>query len=434
MGQLDTLHKCSLGTSDFQLEDFEYGKEPVVKDGLRVGDRVFIRGTGWVEAASATALATALAAAETPFSTSGDNVQIFGPQSSLMVDLPAAVCVNGGPHVSFKVGRGLQDSAGGVLRRFDFQIAAETKAFPGGSSPGPSYSGKVATAPDGLRVVTYNGEIVGDPFSVPDEFRKVLDGFRQLYTLPLWVASYELETNIDQDRGRFRITFTEMAYPLPHEGTDDDKGYKNFAVEGSASLRRDRDEQMRLVRSWTFDLLVVGDVDKLLTVLRPNLPILRETVSVTVFPHQRVSAEFVTVTGGNGNALMNWQAAFHYEHPAVNVYRQLTYPGVDPVLVRKERTVGRLTFSGSMTGAGVFIDPPPAPKDLVLLEQPRRSWVVVNEIERRTDFSYVMAIGPGDRVTPAELLAALQRPVDKIPPIPPYLDPSKNPVPALGGK
>lgn len=414
---LSTIHRCTLGGADFQLEDFTFEGRPVVNNGVRTGTQVVLRGQGWLEAGDAAGLAAAITAAMGSCEVSGEDFEAFGPGSVSLLKLPAATCLNGGPHVAFKVEGGLQDA--GLARHFSFELAAETIQISGGGGDEttPAYGLTLETAPDGLRVVTWTGDITAAAGDAYEQFTTLLEDFAKAYALPLWVVSHRFEQNVAGDRGRFTVRAVESAEPLPAAGSED------FAVDGTGSSRLARDEQMRMTLVLDYDLAFRGDVDKLVTILRPQeWPVLSETVERTRFPHPRVRASFVTLTGGNGNALMNWDARLDYTAPGVGIYEERRYSGLPPVLVLSEQSVGRLVFSGSLVGAGVYIDPPQPPAGLALLERPRRVWAEPNGIERRTEWSYVLAIAPGDKVKPEDVVKLLARPTKingtDIPPIP----------------
>jgi hypothetical protein len=414
---LDTLHRCTLGGSSFQLEDFTYGGRPVVNSGVRIGTEVVLRGEGWLEAGDAAALAAAISAAMGSCQVSGKDFEVFGPGNVSLLKLPSAQCLNGGPHVSFEIEGGLQDA--GQARHFNFELSAQTiEVSGGGGEETPaSYALTLETSPDGLRVVTWTGDIAAAAGDAYEQFTKLLEEFAKGYALPTWVVSHRFEQNVAGDRGRFTVRAVESAEPLPAADPED------FAVDGTGSSRLSRDEQMRMTLVLEYNLAFRGDVDKLVALLRPQeWPVLSETVERTRFPHPQVHATFVTLTGGNGNALMNWDARLDYTAPGVGIYEERRYSGLPPVLVLSEQSVGRLVFSGSLVGAGVYIDPPQPPAGLVLLERPRRVWAEPNGIERRTEWTYALAIAPGDKVKPEDVVKLLARPLKingkDVPPIP----------------
>jgi hypothetical protein len=420
---LANLHKCSIGSADFQLEDFAEDNDAVVKDGRQTGRRLTIRGTGWVEAESGDwgDLVVRITEAVQSFSTSGKDVIIYGFANNPLRTIPAAMCLNGGPYVNFKILPGLGASSSSVTRRFAFEISAETLDLSGQPPAAPTYQAKVETAPDGLRVITWTGEISTVPGGVQDAFDQMGEQFGKAYPQPRWVLSYTFEQNLAGDKGKFTLVVNESAEDLP--GVDD----KTLAVDGSASFVTDRDEQMRLTRTWGYDLAVVGDPVALLGVIRPaGVPLLRESVQFGRYPHKRLQASFVTVTGGDGNALLNWTCRFQLED-AGKVYDRVEYPGLVPIYVARPLSDPTLRISGAAIGAQTWIDPPTLPADWPLLEKPRRTREVLNAVEYRVEWDYLVGLPPDSKTTYASRLVLLFRPKD-VKPLPEAVDPGKVPT------
>lgn len=418
MALLDSIHRCSIGSAGFQLIDFEEVNEPVVRDGRQTGRRLSLRGDGWVESdpANPTDLAEKIVSAVSAFTLSGRDVIVYGPSGSTLRSIPAASCLNGGPHVGFRILPGLRDAAG--IRRFGFEISAETVELNGQPAAGPTYQVKVETSPDGIRIITWTGELSTGAGSAAAAFVELGETFSKAYPLPRWSLSHTFEQNLTGDKGRFTLTVEENHTDLPANGT------AAVAVSGSASVRTVRDEQMRLTTVYDFDVLVTGDVAQLLTELRPKVPVLHEVVHVGKFPHQRLTASFVTLTGGNGNALMNWSASFVYVMPAL-IHDPIQFGGTDILFVAtKGVRPGRLTFTGFSVGAGVYINPPAVPADdYPLAEAPVITWSAPNEIERRTAWTYVLWVHPDEILNVERLRHMLLRPTQNVPPIPAHLAP-----------
>lgn len=320
---------------------------------------------------------------------SGEDFEIFGPGDVTLTKVLAAKCVGGGPHIECSVRPGLADAQG--ARHFNFTVSAETVADatePDDTQPASRRS--VATGPDGLRVITWSGELVSDDLG--GAFTALLKSFRDLYKLPTWVVSYEFQEGGD-GHASFTLAATEMREGLPQLTTGDGEAATDGAVDGQASFRVERSEQMELIKTYAYELVVVGDVEQILAMIRPEGHILRESVDVQRYGSQRLRALFVTLEGGDGSALMAWNASLHYEQPEA-VYDVRYYPGVQPVLIRRPATMGRLTFSGSATCAGVFLPAPRPPASLFMIDQPRVTHTRVNAVEFRVDWQYVVAVDP----------------------------------------
>lgn len=420
---LATVHKCSIGSADFQLDDFEEDNAPIVKDGRQTGRRLSIRGKGWVEAEEGDwgDLLIRVKEAANSFSVSGKDAIIYGYGNNPIRSIPAAMCLNGGPYVSFKILSGLAPGSSLLTRRFEFEISAETLDLSGSPPAAPTYQVKVETAPDGMRVITWTGEISTVPGGVQSAFDTMGETFRNAYPKPRWVLSYTFEQNLVGDKGKFSLVVNESVEDLP--GVDE----ATFAVDGSASFNRERDEQMRLTRTWSYDLAVVGDPMALLTVIRPvDVPLLRESVQLGRYPHKRLQATFVTLTGGDGNALLNWTCRFQLED-APKVYDRVEYPGLVPIYVARPLSDPTLRVSGSAIGAQTWIDAPTLPADWPLLEKPRRTREVLNAVEYRIEWDYLVGLPPDSKTKFASQLALLFRPKD-VKPLPGAVDPGKVPT------
>jgi hypothetical protein len=424
---LANVHKCSIGSADFQLDDFDEENAPVVKDGRQTGRRLSIRGRGWVEGEGGDwgDLLVRVKEAADAFSVSGRDAIIYGYGNNPIRTIPAALCLNGGPYVSFKILPGLTPGSSLSTRRFEFEISAETLDLSGSPPAAPTYQVKVETAPDGMRVITWTGEISAAPGGVQSAFDKMGETFRKAYPGPRWVLSFTFEQNMVGDKGKFSLVVNESVEDLP--ALDD----ATLAVEGSASFVRDRDEQMRLQRTWSYDLAVVGDPVALLAAIRPQgVPLLRESVQIGRYPHRRLQATFVTLAGGDGNALLNWTCSFHLSK-AATVYDKHRYPGLVPIYVAQPLDDSTLRVTGSAIGAKTWIEPPTLPSVWPQLAQPQRGWRVLNAIEWQTDWEFFVAIPPDAKINLADQLKLLSRPLD-VKPLPADVDPGKVPTGPAG--
>jgi hypothetical protein len=400
MTAFSNMLRCTVGGAALQLEDHRYSERPIVRGGGRAGSVATLSGQGWLEAADHSALAAALRAAEDNFRVSGQTIQVYGPGNVLLHELSSASFVEGGPHIEFTIEPGLQDGYG--ARRVTFTATGETTVDPGSGEQPNVPERRIATGPDNLKAVTWSGQISSTDIQATfDQLRAKFS--EQFKPSTHWVISYELRQSDTGTKGAFSLTATELVDDLPEspQGT---------AVSGRASFSRERDDQMRLTRTYEYDLVVVGDVDAVLDLIRPEGLILRESVSVGYYAQRSLRASFTTLAGGDGTALMNWQASFRFE-PSDFTYDEHRYPNTTPVLVQRPQGLGRVAFSGSATGAGVFIPPPSRPSTLRLLEPPQINQVRVNAVEYRTDWQYVWA---WDREL-EPLMYMLARPAENLP-------------------
>lgn len=402
MTEFPDLHACTLGSTSFQLQDFKLREDPIVVGSVRVGSKIAIDGVGYMQADTPGGFATALAQTFASFRVSGQDFEIFGVGGVSLIKLTNATCRRGGPYVSFDMLEGVQTPA--LQRAFRFRVLADTILLPDATDDGTSATRSVDTRPDGLRVITWAGELTGD--NVADRFAAVVGDFRDTYAWPRWVTSHRFDLNATGDVGGFQITGKELRGDLPVGPIGE-----AVAIDGDAVMRRGRDEQMRLTRVWDYDLLITGiDYQQVVDRLRANVqaivgettPILRESVQVTLISELRLRASFETLAGGDGNPLLNWTQSIRVVRPA-DVYSEVRYAGADPLLVREPAPVARLVQSGSAIGAGVWIMEPPPLGDAYLAE-PDVSYSLINGVERQTSWSYVRAY---DTAVP---LAGMTRP------------------------
>lgn len=412
MAQFDDLHRCTLGTSAFQLVDFKWREQPLPRGGFVVF-KVAIEGHGYVEADSPAQLTTRLKDVADSFRTPGLNFEVFGLGGASLVQLEASDLTGGGPLIGFEIMEAAQDPP--LTRSFRFTLLGERIAQPRpGTEPEEDVPAerRLRTRPDGLREIAWAGTMSGKGLEA--RFIKLIGRFRKLYPWRRWIVQYEFTQNAAGDFAAVLITGTETVFDLP--GPDEPDGLP-MVRDGDGVLRWERDEQMRLTRVWEYDLLVVGDAMVVRDLLRNELVklignggvILRETLSFGLVRENRLRLSFETLAGGNGNSLLNWTQTFRVHDPWPT-YEVLDFSGAEPMILRRPRGLGRIVQTGLAIGAGVWVkEPDPVLPDL-LLEQPEISYTYLNETERQTTWTYVMGFLPNSEPLGGVKLAALERP------------------------
>lgn len=378
MGEFDAILKCTYGgiTVPMQLEDWSYDSK-VIDDGR--SRTLSISGRGWIEAATWADLATAAEAVAAEMELSGRDFKVW-EGNVIARQILAAWCVDNGPHVDFQFEVGMTGPAG--VKFFTFTVTGKAQG-----DEDEQFRERITYRPDGLRTITRIGYVSGTAVATFDALQ--VAPFMAAYPTTNWVHSREVERNFAGDRLDYTLSAVELRTPLPGEP---------ITVEGTGRITTDRSEQMRLTKTWEFDLLVNGDYVAVLDLIRAEVAaggtvvILRESVAVTRFSETRINASFVTLAGGNGNRLMDWSQRFRIVRGDEPVWGEHRYPGPDPVLVLEPKGVRRLVQTGSAVGAGGYPVPPDALFPGALLAAPEIEHAFLNEIERQTSWTYVMAI------------------------------------------
>jgi hypothetical protein len=386
---LANVLRCTYGTVEFQLVTFDCEQAPVVGDWGRTGTACTVTGSGYVQGADAADFAAKAAAAFADLSASGRDFVVYGLGGQPLYTLAAAACVQGGPHPKPK-----QRLGSAPLRmEFDFTIQATTVLVltggGGGGAPAlDSFKVGVQFLADGRRVITRGGQVNG--VDTPAFFLgQVLPQFQAAFATGKWVIEGQYEVSSDASKSQLTYTAkaTELADTLPSGGGI-------TAVDGTYSTRQERDEQHRLTRTDTYDLLVTGDPWALVPVLRPQsttfnaLFVLRESIEVVSIPDRRLRASFTQLTGGDGSPLMNYGQTLSIAEGQQTTYEVIEYIGSDPLVIPKPTSVRRVEQSGSATCAGRFLQAPP-PLFPRLLEPPQVTYTHVNDVEKQTTWRYV---------------------------------------------
>jgi hypothetical protein len=404
MGFADTLLRCTLtGAAGFQLLDVSIDEQPVVKDLVRIATDVKISGKATIEADSPGAMTSALATLLSDTKLPGRDFEIFDFNTSVY-KITAANCIDG-PHVDVKIGEQSGESI--LVKPITFNVSARVSSTTGSYG----FKLKTFTRPDELRVVTQSGELSvqtlpGQPPASAQQifFGTILPAFVAAHPYPDWIVTHEYTT----DQTALSLTYTITAVEMLNE----------FVMptirDGEGVQRYERDEQMRLVKSTDFDLLVEGNVQDVIDRLRDIVAggdltsILREAAELTLYRENRLRLSFSQLEGGDGNALMNWTQKFEFTSWE-DAYDVREYPGPEPLLVRKPNSFGILIQSGSATGRAAYPRPPRPLFEDDLVERPKITASFDNYFEQTVTWNYAMAVDP-DTFFLGDHVAELSRP------------------------
>jgi hypothetical protein len=418
MAEFDAIFHCTYGGEAFQLKDYVLTSETTFgPGGKRTGTKVRVTGTGYVEATDAADLTAKLESIREAFQVDGADLVITGLGGGVQVEILAAQTTKSGPHVErFELG----ESAGwpALVKPVSFAIFADQPTLGTGGVPVDTYAVTTATRSDRLRQIGYAGELSGPDASA--HFRTVVlpQRFALFGLVPppgstggtggtggggaggggtgptpssgqagRWVPDYEDEVNDAGDVLRYRMTFTELEEAIPAAYLDAEIGVVDFEYTFSA----DRDDQMRLVETRQYDVLLTGNGYTLVRQLRPEPPIvvLRESVRHTSYRERRVQATFVTLAAGDGNDLLEWRQTVSYDRTEDPVFQAVEYEGLPPVLLRKIRPVQRARQSGRAVGLGKFPKaPPPVWGTANYAASPRVERNDLSNFEKETTWTY----------------------------------------------
>jgi hypothetical protein len=393
----DSFLSCSIGGANFRLQKYSVKRAAVVEENRgRVRWRVTVTGEGEAFGVDQASFTAAVAAASAAFSSSGQNLIIRGFNGSAMVSLLAASCVNKGPHFDFELGEHpapfrqmvkFTANADSISGQVDGGGGGETPDAPPGTEE--SYEQTVKVDVLGLRTVTRKGRVTG-PNAQNVFTASTLADARAAFPLPLWVVTHEMSASSSAQG--LELTFTinaqEMAGPLPATGDG-----AVYAVKGSATVRVERDDQMRRQSTYDFDLQVKGDpmalVDRLRELGPAARPVVRESVTLTTIEEPRLRASFTVLEGGDGSILLNFSQRVEVMQGEDVTYEPKLFSGCEPLLLQKPKGIVQIVQSGSATGAGAY---PAVPEPLldVHLAAPRITYEEISAFEKRVSWTYTL--------------------------------------------
>jgi hypothetical protein len=266
------IQKVTFGQATLSLTSYSVRAWAIVQEGVaRTGTRILFEGHGEVTGSDANDLATQLAAIPTNLAISGQDLKVFGLNSTLEYQLLAAQCWAGGPHGEFEI----IDGHTPLQKIVTIRIRTEQPTL--ANTAINNYTSQLSIRADGLETATWTGTISG-PNAVDYLLSTVLPQFRKSYPLPEWKVQYEYSlaqgttsaigggqpVPIQLPVVTYTISAVQFFGALPAT-------IAGFAVDGTAQQRAERDEQQRLNTTYSFDLLIVGNAIQLATSLLPEV-------------------------------------------------------------------------------------------------------------------------------------------------------------------
>lgn len=392
--------------SPFQVDKCGYSAEPIMQQDFgRIGTMVKIEGEGFFSCADQPSLKSAIDAITNAGQINGVDFNVMGPSGAIEFKLAAASCIEGGPNIGFKV---LGEGSGPYYRRLSFTVTGRTAS----TVLLNSFKLEIATGADGLERVTQTGIIVG--VATDSYFQQIiLPPFKSNYPASNWVVSYKVEypsggtLSWSNLQTRYSLSAVGMATPLP---------VVNGAtiVEGEVTSRQDRDDQQRIVVVTQYDLILSsGDYSAIVTALRPDPgdnQIIHESANYISVRQRRLNLSFSCLSSASNDNLLNYSrtAAITTSDDA---YTEFTYPGADPIAVKKPAALARVSDSGSMTGLGMFLQAPdPLLEDYE--ERPQLRLVAVNDYEMQTNWSRSMIQTDGTDIDVVSIVQQMGRPMN----------------------
>ncbi len=413
MADVETdFQRCSIGGANFVLLEYTFDKEPVTEENRgRVRWKVSLKGKGEVRGTNHADLSAKVAAVAAALAPSGQNITIFGFGDIAEVSLIGAQCINNGPHIGISLGT----YEAPFRRTFNFTVTAETvsggltgTAMPGETAPAESYEQSIKYSPTGLRTVSRKGDVNG--VAATNYFlQSSLAQAREQFPLPKWVLTHTYSAS-STSQG-LKVTYTieaiELAMPLPSADGN------TFAVDGDATKRVDRDDQMRKTTVLEIDVAVRGDPMALVDHVRQQYlagkAIMRETMQFTIIREPRVRMSFTVLEGGDGSTLLNFSQRLSVTKGEDAVYSTKLFPGCEPLLLQNPKGVIQIVQSGSATGAGEFPQVP-APIHDVHMSPPKIDYEDTSRFEKRVTWSYTMRATADQIADMTTLLAQIKRP------------------------
>lgn len=411
MGSLDAFLDCSIGGTGFQLVDYSVRSDPVIEEGIgRVGTRVQIEGEGYIESVSQAAHSAAIAAAIAGLDVAGQDIIVKGFGGVVELQLLAAWCKDGGPHVSFQMLP--QKDLSPLRRAFRFTATGERSWTAGEDpdDPGESaYREVIATEEGGMRTATITGQVRG-----PDALQRFSDIWLPFwfisYPQAQWTSKWQTDANWADDELKYTITFSELGEPLPE--------LPDGPWIGEVQLQKgaDFDERGLVTRTWAWEVVYGGDSSQIWSALRRKCEgiIIRQTASEQVYHQRRLSVTFTTLSGPDANIpdLLEWEHSVEIPTEGSGRLEATEYPGAGRALLAYTPAPAyAATQSGRATGLGRFPNAPGPlwPANLAEVPVISRRWV--NEYVAETSWRYAFL---ADSNTPFEMnataLEKLKRP------------------------
>jgi hypothetical protein len=427
MAALDAVMRCSIGSASMQLVDYSIARTKNLDEetGLITGSTVTLEGEGYLEATSASGLTAAIAAFVSAMDAAdGQNITIYGLNSTAELVLSAGGCINGGPIVDWQIEK--QQSAGQFRKHVSFTATAQTLTGSGldddggggGDDPASENRYKVSTGTgaDGRRTVAYEGSLTypGASAWLIDTF---IAGLTDKYPRERWVEKHMIEAagkgdglgGGADDSFDYTVTFEELAEDLPAEPDE------VTIYDGEVTQTRQKDSRGPVSFTWTYELLFSGPRSALEAAIRPAGTIIAETSELSTLKGRRLRASFTTLVGPDAAVadLLEWNRRVEstgtkgHEDPKV---KAAEYGLITPQLYWAEQMAYTAVETGRATGLR-FVEAPSPIFSANLSEAPRVSYEMLDDQVCQTTWTYLyVATGRDELKVTAGVAAKLRRP------------------------
>lgn len=385
---------CTIGgvapdSATFQLLDYGVVEKGVLSNGFRVGSDVEVTCRAVVQADTQANFSAALGAVAQFLRADRNDFIVKGVGGGTEFTLLAAVCADGGPHYESTLEAASGNDEAGIYRReFTFKVTGKTANGDSSNTPISSFKETIDTAPGGERVVTREGQFYSALTTL--NYAQVLSEFKAAYPYPSWVVATKKETESPSSIVSYTLTAVEVLYPFDSPGI----------VDGEGSYRKDRDEQQRMTETWQFDLVTGEDAQTVYDQLRQYVTqdpekIVRESLEYTLYRSNRTRMTFVVLGSASSDDLLEYSQKIRWvDNPAT--YRQITYPGAQPLLIQQDETYREIVQSGTATAIKKYLIAPDPLYPNALAEKPFKDWENVDLATRRVTWSYRMFVMGAD--------------------------------------
>lgn len=394
--------------SPFQVLSCNVKRSPVLGDsGVRLGTRIEVSGEGVLTADTPADFAAAIGDLVAATDQAAQDVVITGLGGVVIVSLLAAQCVENGPQVEIE----LSDGTAPLQQKIKFKATGATAGT--GDSEGDDvvdeYTITTETKTNELQVVTYSGSLLGPNLLAWIRGTK-LGQVKAAHPWPQWSINYTwaLKESAGVESATYSIVVSETSESLPSGG-----GAKALAGTLTTSSEINAQWQKVTVQQSEFDFS--GDPDELHDALRPrDVLIVQESKEVQSVSGSSLRSRFTFITGSEGDKCIGFDQVIGMDQ-ADPIYEEKQFPGSKPVLVKQPQRYRRLRQSGSIRGAGVFLEPPEPIFDL-LAEPPEISLSDPQKVEKIVGWTYVMYV-PSDLGSDlvAQMISRIARPAQATP-------------------
>lgn len=392
--ELTELSALDVDGQIYELSESTYQTEPVLSPGpgmIRIGSSRTLTAVIRIRAATQALLTAALVEAQTRLAVSAVRVAVsaFGTTE---IELKPADYVDGGPHVSFVLGKQVAGLERTITVTVKGQTASDSDGGGGGSGSVNDASHTISTAitPMGTQKVTRSGTYVGS--NAWTKYTSLEQAWANQYGWPNYVVERTIKQGVAGTSVQYELTSTEAVGS--YFGTSN--GAKAVDGEVTDALETDYGTS-RQTRRVTANLAVNGDpwaiADQIRAWLMDDLgnwgELASERLSVTLIREARLQAEWTIIGGSNDNVLLDWEHEVEWASGEVQQsLKVLNYPAATPVIVYAPTPERTYVQRGRAVGLGAYIKPatPLFPDNLSAPEKVKCRRI--NDIERETTWEY----------------------------------------------